>query len=280
MGDRSGISWCGPTWNPWVGCVKKSAGCAQCYMYRDMGRYGQDPRIVRRTAPATFNRPLKWAREVEAGKRNGIDRVVFTCSWSDFFNPEADEWRPDAWDIIRRTTPALKYLILTKLPERIFEHLPADWGRGWPGAGLGTSVENREALWRVNPLRSVEADMKFLSLEPLLEDMGAASFSEFDWLLIGGESGTDARPYNPRWGDVIADRAAAGVYSKMGDIAGDPVVIHTKQMGSNCRNDLGERIRFKHPHGADPSEWLESRRVQDFPAGWIEDAPDKQEELF
>src|SRR3990172_778380 len=125
MGKITGISWTDATYNPWYGCLKVSPGCKQCYMYRDMERYGKDPKVVTRAKPATFNSPLKWTEP----------QRVFTCSWSDYFIEQADEWRDEAWDIIRRT-PHLTYQILTKRPENIFDRLPADWGNGWPNVFL------------------------------------------------------------------------------------------------------------------------------------------------
>jgi protein gp37 len=95
-------------------------------------------------------------------------RFIFTCSWSDFFITEADKWRAEAWDIIRRT-PEFTYLILTKRPDRIARCLPADWGDGYPNVWLGTSAENQKyADQRIPELLKVPAAKRFLSLEPLL----------------------------------------------------------------------------------------------------------------
>src|SRR3990167_11527130 len=111
MSDKTHINWTEATWNPWHGCIKVSPGCKNCYMYREKNRYGQDPAVVVRSKPATFNAPLKWKEPAR----------VFTCSWSDFFIKQADPWRDEAWDIIYQT-PHLTYLILTKRPERIEAH--------------------------------------------------------------------------------------------------------------------------------------------------------------
>src|ERR1700761_9152752 len=116
MGETTGIQWTNKSWNPWQGCRKVSAGCKFCYMFREKEKYGQNgSRIVR--SKTTFTAPLKWKDP----------SLVFTCSWSDFFIEEADEWRQEAWDIIK-ATPHLTYQILTKRPERIGMCLPADWG--------------------------------------------------------------------------------------------------------------------------------------------------------
>jgi protein gp37 len=153
-------------------------------MFRDQRRYGRDPNVVVRATKATFEAPLHWA---ETG-------FVFTCSWSDWFIEEADAWRDEAWEIIRRT-PHLTYQILTKRPERIAMCLPrtcfrcgltADVHPGligplsvldphdfegwpWPNVWLGTSVEDQErAEERIPKLVTVPAVVHFLSCEPLL----------------------------------------------------------------------------------------------------------------
>jgi len=160
-------------------------------MYRDKARYGQDGAIVRRAAPATFNAPLK--------KLKGP--FVFTCSWSDFFIEEADDWREDAWDIIRKT-PHLTYQILTKRPERILANLPYDWAEGWNNVWLGVSVESAKYQHRILMLEEVPAQIRFLSAEPLLGPLDLVSdlFHErIDWVITGGESGPGFRPAQESW---------------------------------------------------------------------------------
>jgi protein gp37 len=187
---NSAIEWTDNTWNPWVGCLKVSPGCKQCYMYRDQERYGNDPRAIRRTAPATFDAPLKWSKPEK----------VFTCSWSDFFIERADAWRDEAWSIIRRT-PHLTYQVLTKRPENISGRLPDDWDDGWPNVWLGVSVENSDYLWRLEALADIPARVRFVSYEPAL---GPVDFSAYapvllHWIISGGESGYAPRPANPEW---------------------------------------------------------------------------------
>jgi len=198
MGDTTNIEWTDKTWNPWHGCRKVSAGCKYCYMYRDKERYGQDPTTVLRSK-TTFSDPLKWSDPAK----------VFTCSWSDFFIEEADDWRDEAWDIIRET-PHLTYQILTKRPERIWEHLPNDWGEGWINVWLGVSVENQSvAKRRLDSLFAVPASTMFLSIEPLLGPLdlrywlhdGATRL--IDWVIVGGESGPQARPMKIAWARFV-----------------------------------------------------------------------------
>ena len=208
---NSAIEWTAVTWNSWQGCVKKTIEingqvqlreeCRHCYMYRDKQRYGQKPQIVVRSAPPTFNKPLKVQKEVEQGKRPNIqDRLVFTCSWSDWNNPEADEWRPEAWDIIRQC-PDLIFQILTKLPQRMPDHLPLFWdeikNRCWVGVTAGyqeAADEMREYL------RVIDAPHRFVSYEPSLGPVNWDGWQDIvDWLIAGGESGPEARPTHPNW---------------------------------------------------------------------------------
>lgn len=122
--------------------------------------------------------------------------MIFTCSWSDFFVAEADEWRTEAWEVIRQT-PQHTYQILTKRPERIHEHLP----RGWPftNVWLGVSVENPRFYWRIESLNSLAATVRFLSLEPLLSSMPSLPLEGISWVVVGGESGPGCRPMKAEW---------------------------------------------------------------------------------
>jgi len=205
MGERTAIEWATATWNPWHGCTKVSPGCKHCYMYREKKQYGQDPYVVVRSK-TTFTAPLKW---------NAPQRV-FTCSWSDWFHETADAWRPEAWDVIRRT-PQHTYLILTKRPERIREHLPPLWGfRGWPNVWLGVSVESADYTWRITELIAVPAVVHFLSLEPLLGPfeiwpwLKRGGVYGVEWVIVGGESGPQARPMELAWARSLRDECVRG----------------------------------------------------------------------
>lgn len=208
MSATTGIEWTEKTWNPWHGCTKVSPGCAHCYMFRDKKRYGQNPEVVTRSK-TTFRDPLKWKEPAR----------VFTCSWSDWFHADADAWRDEAWDIIR-ATPHLTYQILTKRVERVADHLPDDWGEGWPNVWLGVSVENQRHAYRAHALVQIPAAVRFVSAEPLLgpvkfvygrEEDGTyrCTISEIDWVIVGGESGPDARPMSLDWARSLRDDCAA-----------------------------------------------------------------------
>lgn len=206
MGKQTGISWTDHTWNPWRGCKKVSAGCKHCYMFSGQERWGLDPAVVVRASAKTFNDPLRWNQ----AKR------VFTCSWSDFFIQEADEWRDEAWEIIK-ATPHLTYQILTKRPERILQCLPAGWGEGWPNVWLGVSVENQE-YWdeRVPLLVRIPAKVRFVSAEPLLGPVDLEGYAlslenemgegAIDWIITGGESGAGFRSADLTWFRYIRDQ--------------------------------------------------------------------------
>lgn len=194
MGQTSAIEWTESTWNPWMGCEKVSPGCAHCYMYREQRQYGHDPDVVRRSK-TKFNDPLRW----------NDPRLVFTCSWSDWFHPAADRWRDEAWAIVRRT-PHLTYQILTKRPELVEARLPADWGDGYGNVWLGVSVENSRFTWRAQVLSALPAALRFVSAEPLLGSLFnregrrvPLDLNEIDWLIVGGESGPDARRMRLEW---------------------------------------------------------------------------------
>lgn len=185
MGESSAIEWTEAIWNPWHGCLKVSPGCAHCYMYRDKLRFGQDPSLVVRSK-TSFDTPVKWKEP----------KMIFTCSWSDFFIAEADQWREEAWEVIRKT-PQHTYQILTKRPERVRDHLP----KGWPfqNVWIGVSVENPRFYWRIAILKEIPASVRFLSLEPLLTSMFSLPLGGISWVVVGGESGPGCRPMKPEW---------------------------------------------------------------------------------
>lgn len=216
MGELSIIEWTHSTLNFWRGCDKVDPTCAYCYMFRDQRRYGRDPSVVARCSPTTFYAPLRSKKWAETRDRKIAElgyHLVFVCSWSDFFHEKADPWRAAAWDVIRQT-PQSTYQILTSRPERILEHLPPDWGDGWPHVWMGTTIGNRRFAERADLLRAVPAAVRFISAEPLLGPLVDADLLEIDarygaeavrhrclngrpwldlsgidWLIAGGESG-------------------------------------------------------------------------------------------
>lgn len=256
MGIESSIQWTQASWNPWHGCVKVSKGCKFCYMYRDKERYGQDPSVVLKSK-SKFNEPLKWKEP----------KLIFTCSWSDWFISNADEWRNDAWKIIKQT-PHHTYQILTKRPERILEHLPADWGTGYENVWLGISAEDQETYDdRIVYLSEIPAKVKFLSLEPLLSPIdihnksitGQFLPSSPDWIIVGGESGNDTgkygyRPCELQW---ISD-----IVSKCKELE---IPVFVKQLGTH----LGKAMKLKDRTGGDMDEFPQNIRIREMPKSYL-----------
>ncbi len=223
MGDTTGIGWTQKTWNPWIGCSKISKGCKNCYMFVEQRRYGNDPEDVHR-GKTTFRKPLskKWAEPA----------LVFTCSWSDFFIAHADEWRDEAWEIIRQT-PHLTYQILTKRPGRIAKNLPPDWPL--PNVWLGVTAEDSATLKSRAPvLADVPGDfIRFLSMEPLIGRPRITSFDltrwGIDWVIVGGESQPGCRPMDLDWARDVRDACAASA-----------AALYLKQLGGYPDARAGE----------------------------------------
>lgn len=186
---KSWISWTDSTWNPWMGCRKVTAACKFCYMHRILEKNGTDASVVVKQQH-NFYDPTKWS----SGK------LIFTCSMSDFFIEEADEWRDEAWEVIKNT-PQHTYLILTKRPERIKDCLPADWGpENYSHVWLGVTVENQETVSRIHELGKIKCQLKWVSFEPLLGEVYLTDeeLSIVEWAVIGGESGNKAGKYTYR----------------------------------------------------------------------------------
>ena len=139
---------------------------------------------------------------------------VFTCSMSDFFHPGADDWRAEAWDVIK-SCDQLDWLILTKRPGLITDRLPADWGDGYQNVWLGVTVETSDYLSRIDLLSAIPAAIRFVSAEPLLEQIDFRPYlPKIDWIITGCEQAgkDDRRPMDLDWVRIIQeDCEAAGV---------------------------------------------------------------------
>ena len=270
MAENSKIQWTKHTWNPLWGCRKVSAGCKFCYAERIIkGRMGHDFGAIRRTQPKTWNHPFALHKNL-TGQEPFTERLVFTCSMSDFFILEGDEHRADMWRVIRQT-PNLIYQILTKRPERIMECLPPDWGpNGYDNVWLGTSVEDQEAAdLRIPILCSIPAKIRFLSVEPLigpvnlskhLSYVGGAETLKFkrtvDWVIVGGESGNDSGKWKFRPCDIAWIKNI--IWSC--DIAWHTPVF-VKQFGTY----LAKEMQLSDRKGGDMEEWPEWARIRQFP---------------
>jgi protein gp37 len=202
MAKDSAIEWTDATWNPWMGCTKVSEGCKNCYMFREQQRYGHDPTVLR-SSKTTFRDPLKWKEP----------KMIFVCSWSDFFHEDVPErWRKDAMDIIYYC-PQHTFLLLTKRPEVVRKYVMDDWWYVCKNAWLGVTVENQNHVNRLSELYDIPASMKFLSAEPLLGPLDLSEHMGFiDWVIAGGESGPDFREMKEEWATDLRDQCVdAGV---------------------------------------------------------------------
>lgn len=198
MATTSKIEWTEQTWNPTVGCTKISPGCTHCYAdamahrLQAMGTNGYENGFKLTLLPERLNEPLERKRPT----------VYFVNSMSDLFHEKVPfEYVDQIMDVIRRT-PHHTYQILTKRAGRMAEYFS---GKTAPrNAWLGVSVENRKyGLPRIDELRRVKASIRFLSVEPLLEDIGKINLRGIHWVIVGGESGPKARPMSSDWVEAI-----------------------------------------------------------------------------
>lgn len=231
MAARSRIEWTEHTWNPVTGCTKVSPGCKFCYAevlskrLKAMGTPGYANGFKLTLQPERLLEPIKRRKPT----------MYFVNSMSDLFHEcIPNEYIDRVFDTIR-AAPQHRYQILTKRPERMEEYFKT---REVPSqAWLGVSVENRKyGLPRIPILRRVNAKVRFLSVEPLLEDLGTFDISDLSWVIVGGESGPKARPMKAEWARSIQQQCeAAGVsfFFKQWGSHGDDGVKRSK--GSNGR---------------------------------------------
>jgi len=248
MAQTSKIQWTDATWNIARGCTKVDEDCKYCYMYREsLGGTRYEPKEVTRTK-TVFNMPLKLK---EPSK-------IFTSSLTDFFHEDIDDYRNEAWDIIRKC-PHHTFQILTKRPERVADSLPADWGEGWPNVWLGTSVGSPGGMVRIHHLLKLPAHIRFVSFEPLWAqvdmNIDIGDLCRLDWAIIGGESGNDNgqykyRPCKIEWFEsLIKDLTPT-------------TRIFVKQLGTYLSKEMGLKDR----HGGEIEEWPEHLRIREMPA--------------
>ena len=187
------IEWTDKTWNPITGCSKISAGCVNCYaevMARRLQAMGQDKYLggfKLALHEDALKEPLQWKKP----------HTIFVCSMSDLFHKDvSDEFINKVISIIK-LTPQHRYQLLTKRADRMAEYFR---NRDIPeNVWLGVTVENQATKTRIDFLRNLNAPVLFLSCEPLLEDLGELNLANIDWVIVGGESGTSARPMKEEW---------------------------------------------------------------------------------
>ncbi|AQG98309.1 hypothetical protein A9R05_05340 [Burkholderia sp. KK1] len=229
MSENSKIEWTDHTFNPWEGCQKVGPGCDHCYAETRNARFAGGTAINwgpgaprRRTSPANWRKPLQWNRDGTFYAQHGRRQRVFCASLADVFDNEVDLlWRRDLFRLIA-DTPNLDWLLLTKRIGNVttmlrhigVDHLPRNV---WLGA---TIVNQAEADRDIPKLTSIDARVRFLSMEPLLGPVHLDQFhptrepalppllNGIDWVITGGESGPGARPMHPAWARSLRDQCA------------------------------------------------------------------------
>lgn len=256
MAEDTAISWTHSTFNPWSGCAKVSAGCANCYaanlppgMRRGAVWGASTDRVP--AGEKYLDQPLRWN---ESAKKRGVPWRVFCGSTMDVFE-ERDglgDLRARLWGLIEET-PHLTWLLVTKRAHAIMGTIPDRWRTGLPpNVWVLVSVEDQWAAdHRIEHLARVPAVVRGLSMEPMISRIDlSAHAGNYNWLITGGESGTKARPMEAEWVRAVHRQAReAGA------------AVHHKQMGSAW----AVRNGATHPKGGDPAEWPEDLRVREFP---------------
>lgn len=202
MGKNSPIEWTNHTFNPWWGCVKVSAACANCYAEAWSKRVGQKvwgPKSPRRHfSDRHWGEPLKWNADA---RRQRVRARVFCASMADVFEDrrDLDDARKRLWKLIE-VTESLDWLLLTKGPHLISELV--EWQQEWPqNVWIGATVEDQDAaIERLDHLLAIPARIRFISAEPLDGRLDLSRWiDDIDWVITGGESGPKARPSSPSW---------------------------------------------------------------------------------
>jgi protein gp37 len=265
---KTTINWADYTFNPWHGCTEVSAGCVNCYaealdrrhLHSEKEHWGKglERQIMR---DSIWEQPHAWNRKA---LRDGAGRPrVFCASMADWADKEAPGGqREKLWNVIQQT-PALDWLLLTKRPQNVLRYLPADWGDGYSNVWLGVTCENKlEGVPRLKILGKIPAKIRFVSFEPLLEDLGTLNLEGMHWAIIGGETGRSARPIAMEW-----------VRSLLNQCRPSGVAAWVKQLGRFPT--IGQQplvLRDKEGHrdskGEDPAIWpsnLQELKVRQLP---------------
>lgn len=192
-------------WNPWHGCHKCSPGCRNCFVYYFDTLRQKDANVVVKSK-TNFQLPLK--KDQKGNFKIEKKSEVATCFTSDFFIEEADSWRKEAWDIIKKR-PDVQFLICTKRIERFEKCIPKDWADGYDNVIIAVTCENQEkAEERLPILLRIKAKYKYIFIAPILEYVDLHSFlkkGKIDLVSVGGESYANARPCHFSWVKKIKD---------------------------------------------------------------------------
>lgn len=200
MAKESAIEWTESTWNPVTGCTRQSAGCQHCYAERMAKRlkamgspnYVNGFRVT--THRESLELPLKWKKP----------QMIFVNSMGDLFHEKVPlKFIQDVFEVMAEASQH-QFQVLTKRSARLCEiHKSLTWPSNvW----MGVTVEDGNCVFRINDLRRTKAQIKFLSLEPLLGQLPGLNLKGIDWVIVGGESGPGARSMQPEWVNDIRDQ--------------------------------------------------------------------------
>jgi len=200
MAQGSGIEWTESTWNPVTGCTKISPGCKNCYAERiaerlqAMGQRNYRNGFRLTLQPHMLELPLRWKQP----------QTIFVNSMSDLFHKDVPfEYIHRVFDVMRRAHWH-RFQILTKRAERLQQlDEKLEWA---PNIWMGVSIESEKYCSRIDDLRATSAMIKFLSLEPLLGPLHNLDLRGIDWVIVGGESGPQARAMDPIWALNLRDQ--------------------------------------------------------------------------
>lgn len=287
MAEKTGIAWCDSTWNPWIGCTKVGPGCDHCYAEAqdsrkrwDGGKTHWGAGVQRyRTSVSNWAKPIAWNKKA-AG--NGKSWRVFCASLADVFDNEApDEWRADLWRLIE-ATPHLSWLLVTKRIGNVERMVPSlDWLRFHGNVRVLITVVNQEEADRDIPKLLALPCKNGVSYEPALGPIewntwpsrqwlrvvgadGCATRGKVEWIIVGGESGTKARPFDLAWARSTAEQCkAANIPVFVKQIGSSPLVEDATCSLERAIREGGYRLKDR--AGANPAEWPEDLRVRESP---------------
>lgn len=193
-------------WEPWTGCYKISDGCTNCFYYGpNAKRYGQNTVIK----TDKFDLPISKDKKGEYSLKGG--KIIATCFATDFFLPEADSWREEAWAMIKERSD-LEFLILTKRIDRFLVSLPADWGSGYENVNIGCTVENQAtANYRLPLFLSYPIKRRFIACAPLLEGIDLRAYLHgVEHVTVSGETAREARVLDYDWVLSLREQSEKG----------------------------------------------------------------------
>ncbi len=203
MPQQTEIEWTDATWNPVTGCTRIGPGCDNCYALRFAERWRGIPGhpyeqgFDLRLWPERIDIPLKWRRP----------RMIFVNSMGDLFHKNVPADFVDAVFDTMENANHHTYQVLTKRSSLMRTYVRRRYGERMvpPHIWLGTSIEDRSRMNRLNHLRQTPATVRFVSFEPLLGDIGPVDLKGIAWAIVGGESGPGARPMHPDWARALRD---------------------------------------------------------------------------